>query len=161
MKVVIEVVHHHQAKMVGKVFPVGSRGEPTLIFFHSETHPSQAHRNLNSPGGVDVCVLDYLATIGVEWVHHHRPSDSATLVAPLWAFDHYAIPQRSGGRERRYLAYDYWDIFPVTHPAVAYEVPWIEDEIVLDPGLDQRPAPRMKVARGTGVVSHTLPLPGF
>lgn len=162
MRIMLAVRHEGTPKLVGKVFDIDvGGGHPWRIFLHRETHASQAHRNLNSPGGVDLCVLDCLNDMDVAEVHHQRPSHHDTLVAPLAYFDEHAVPQRSGGRTRRFLAYPFWESYPDGHPAVAYRDPWISDPpLVLDPGPDL-PPPRTRVQPGTGIVFRPVDLPPY
>jgi hypothetical protein len=157
MQIVLAVLHYGDPKMVGKVFGLGGGyRKPPLIFLHQETGGgSQAHTNLDSPGGVDVCVLDYLTTVGVVSVHFRRAKQRETLVAPLSIFDQYAPVQRSDGRERRYLPFPFWE----RHLEIGYRDPWIEDTLTLDPKLD--PTSRTRVLPGSGIIAQTYRLPGF
>jgi hypothetical protein len=120
----LKVVHRGEAKHVGKVFP--ARGHD--IFLH-ESVSNQHHRNLDSPGGVDVCVVEYLGAIGVPEVHHYERDTKTLFVARLQLLEQNAIFQGSDGRFRLYLPTPFW----IRSTGLDYTVPWVRDEHTLDP----------------------------
>jgi hypothetical protein len=128
MQVVLKVVHNGRPMMVGKVFSIeyqnGSRED---IFFHSDSG-TQQHFLLNSPGGVDQCVVDYLSRIGVKQIFHHS-GGNVLYVATLEDLIEYGIKGSYGGRRRLYLHERFWDK-QGHHPW--FPIPHVTPELVLN-----------------------------
>ncbi len=124
MHVVLQVRHKGKTKMVGKVFPVGKE----LIFMH-EAAGNQWHINLNSPGGIDVAVIEWLLANKVDAVHHYDRDRNTLYVANTEDIDHYGVPQLSDGRYRLYLSAAGWAKYP---GKPSYKVPWVTTLATVD-----------------------------
>ena len=136
MQVVLKVEHDGDAKMVGKVFEVMNGPDLIPIFLHEQLKRSQRHIKLDSPGGVDAVVIDWLIAQRVHYVHHHVRHGSLWEVEPEVIRD-LGVSQRSGGRNRVYLAYQHWNERP---GGAWYQVPWVTDEIVVAVPADPQQA---------------------
>lgn len=127
MQVVLKVLHNGEQKMVGKVLPT-AQGD---VFLHEEVSgAAQHHANLDSPGGIDAVVLEWLARSGVTTVHHYRRESSDLFIAPVRDILDFGVRQRSGGRDRVYLPVEWWAQY---HGPLPYSVKWITDSKTLDP----------------------------
>ena len=118
MNTVLQVWHNRAFKMVGKVLT--HHGVRT--FYHEESG-TQRHYAFNSPGGIDLVVLDWLEQHGVGVVHHSRRGQLLTATVAL--IREYGAFQESDDRMRMYLSHDLWQ------PGEPYVTPWIEEIVRL------------------------------
>src|SRR5687767_11282421 len=125
MQVVLKVQHGISAKMVAKVFEPQSG---VRIAMH-EGAANQRHQNLDCPGGVDLCVIEWLRANNVREWHHWDKDNRVLYVADVEDILKHGIFQSSGGRTRQYLPQSYWR----EYGQIGYRVPWITDEVVLQP----------------------------
>ncbi len=127
MKVVLSVYHDGKPKMVGKLFEYGAGH----VFLHQESG-SQYHRNLDSPGGLDVVLVQYLEQLeprqGPIVIHHWDPGRNELLEATPATVTRDGIRQTYDRRDRYYLPYAFWR--PV---AGGYKIPWVNPSHILDP----------------------------
>lgn len=135
-EVVIQVWHDGQYKMVGKTlvippYPVLGMGEttPQPVCVH-ECAANQYHGKNDSPAGIDQVALDWLARMGIRYVHVYVRDEPAmgnngrgvVWIATVRDIARFGIREPSGGRDRRYLARAMWDRV-ITGPW--YALPWI------------------------------------
>lgn len=111
MNVRFDVPHEGKAKMVGKLFEHGG----SHYFLHEIKAESQGHRNLNSPGGLDVALIDKLLrlrpVVGEVTIIHRQKSGT-------WTTDPDTVRTcglhvQSGGRDRYFLEWAFWKPTPV------------------------------------------------
>lgn len=129
--VVINVLHRGQPKMTGKVllgvleevFGPEHAGPP--VFYHQEVVQSQQHTKLNSPGGVDLCVLLYLLEHEVTTFLHE--SDGVIWSAAVGDIIVLGDYETWDERERVFLPWRYW----CAHGPRTFRVPWIDAEVTL------------------------------
>ena len=114
--VVCKVWHDGEYKMTGKVIP--ARG--SYVFFHAESG-TQRHVKTDSPGGIDLKVLDYLDSAGVRAVHHFNRR-TLTLYETYTTVIHALGTQGWwDNRLRLYLPLSYW-----ARGALDYLIPWVD-----------------------------------
>ena len=123
MMVVVKMRHKGEAKMVGKIFKHGG----VNIFLHEESG-NQSHRNLDSPGGIDQEVIEYLRMMNVVEVHHYSRERGELYITDLDDLHDFGVNQLSDGRRRVYLPTHLW---AKTSGKLPYKVPWIRDEVIL------------------------------
>jgi hypothetical protein len=123
VKLVLQVWHKGEYKMVAKVFPHPK--DDKLILLHEESG-TQAHQNLSAPGGLDKCLIPFLQEVGCQEIHHYNRKTKILFTTGLYNFLLHAKVQKSGGRERAYLPEKYWHK-QYMQSALPYKVPWVSD----------------------------------
>lgn len=124
----LNVEHAGVVKMVGKVFAIGG----VRVFCHEEVAPTQTLWKYDSPGGVDVAVLNWLREQGVSWIHHFKRDTGVLYVAPTDIVA--GAPQHFyDGRLRAFLPRNDWE-----ERRLDYDIPWVKAERVIpaDYGVD-------------------------
>ena len=104
MQTVLRVEHNQETRMVGKVF----LNQQAHVFYHADTTGTQVHKKLNSPGGIDRCVLEWLGNQFVEQIVHYNGKTKMTYETTLTKVLELGIDEASGGRHRRYLDFQHW-----------------------------------------------------
>ena len=115
--------------MVGKVIPTV---EGTDIFYQ-EDKGTHTHVQLNSPGGIDVAVLDWLDGLGVTEVHHYNKRTRKLYMTTTETIRQNGIKSTQAGLTRYFLPYPFWKM----SGKLNYVIPWCADRIT----LQHRPAP--------------------
>ncbi len=131
MRLTLKYVHNGEAKMVGKIFETSNIGNE--IFYHKSTE-SQWHRDLDSPGGIDSDVLDWLIAAGIRMIHHHVPTGkhAGLYITYTLALKYNGIKQVSDGRERVYLPAKFW----ANGKKPWYKIPYIPTEKIIGESID-------------------------
>lgn len=143
LQVVLEVLHHGQDKMVGKVVmlphlpknalgaqvPLAGvpKGKARVAAFLHEESGSQPHVQLDSPGGVDTVVVQYLLAHGVSLVVHVRRGSRFVLVSTPRRIAEYGAPATYDGRARLYLPWSAWAVVSPWWKTL----PWVKAVVTL------------------------------
>jgi hypothetical protein len=131
MQVVLRVEHRGKAKMCGKAFPAQVDGKQKIILLH-QSHGDQWHHQLDSPGGVDAVVLDWMIDTGVDEYHHWDTLRHTLYAAEPMRIKALGITQYSDDRYRYYLPVGAWS--QQRMPVLPYRVPWITADKVIQTG---------------------------
>jgi hypothetical protein len=120
LQLVLHVEHRKQAKMVGKVFPVDLPDRGLVpIFYHAESG-TQEHHALDSPGGLDWAVLEFLQGNGIDTIHHFDNKILSLWITTVQDVLDCGIEQTWDARTRLFLPRRYW-----SQSVRWYSVPWI------------------------------------
>jgi hypothetical protein len=126
----IGVRHDGSLKMVGKAIAfTDADGQQRTALYHEAT-ASQYHVKLDSPGGIDLAVIDHLEKNAIDQVHHYDKHSGVLLAAPVARFLAIDTPvQVSGGRARVYLPTAQWRRLPSRPYALP---PWTQTVVEVE-----------------------------
>jgi hypothetical protein len=125
----LQVKHNGKCKPVGKIYP-----DPKVLTFLHETKANQRHKNLNSPGGIDTCVLDYLVRHKIPRIVFYDKTLCRLYSILTTQATTLGVLQSSGGRMRAYIPAQHWSI---REGVMRYPTPWISDTVCLEPDREE------------------------
>lgn len=132
MKAWLHVEHKGEWKPVGRF----QEWKGVHVFEHEEHKRSQEHFGSNSPGGIDVVVLDYLQELqanglgAIVIVHRYKddPVKDHCWTASLDSYVKLSMLLEMDGRVRRFLDWALWregslERSPFVPPMYRYDIP--------------------------------------
>ena len=99
----LKVRHEGKAKVVGKVAVIDGK----YVLYHAHRR-SQRHRLLDALA-IDVSVVEWLRSRGIEHVHYYDVDQHRLRVASLKDFSEKGIRKSWGNRDRYYLPLESWE----------------------------------------------------